>query len=305
MPRIHDKDPYKILGIHPTADASQIKQAYHRLARQYHPDLNKDLRAAERMKDINWAYDILGDPEERLRYDLQHDYQSRQEYPAGTSFQHTHPSEARSSHSYTPPPSAGRTSYSQASHPKPSYEYAQTAQKPQATGCSAASVIWLIIIVLMNISRSFRPAPQTNFYYPDQNAATQTAQLERLNSAIDTLHAAQELGTQAPSIYEIVFAPTPTVLPTLSNTVLRDEYGHEDLRLKIVPGSQEWEWINQYFPELTTPEGLSDEVTFVYWDQLRRLFIIETRQSGEYYISVSGGNLTVGRFSLESTTPTP
>lgn len=57
MPRVYDKDPYEILGLPFNATASQVKQAYHRLARQYHPDLNKDARASERMKDINWKPD--------------------------------------------------------------------------------------------------------------------------------------------------------------------------------------------------------------------------------------------------------
>lgn len=302
MPRVYDKDPYEILGIPPNATASQVKQAYHRLARQYHPDLNKDARASERMKDINWANGILSDPQERSMYDLWRNFKYQGGYAAGSSSQQTSSAGYRP---YSPPPSANRSSPPYNSTQNAPYESVRRAQNPQAAGCSAASVIWLIIIVLMNISRSFRSAPQTNFYYPDQNSATQTAQLERLNSAIDTLHAAQELGTQSPSIYEILFTPTPTIPPTLTNTVLRDEYGHEDLRPKIVPGSQEWEWINQYFPELTTPEGLSDEVTFVYWDQLRRAIVIETRQSGGYYISVFGGNLTVGRFNLTADTPTP
>jgi curved DNA-binding protein CbpA len=301
MPRVYDKDPYEILGIPPNATASQVKQAYHRLARQYHPDLNKDARASERMKDINWANGILSDPQERSMYDLWRNFKYQGGYAAGNNSQQT----GSAGYRHYPPPPAGRSSPPYNSAQNVPYEPVRRAQNPQATGCSAFTVLWLIIILLMNISRSFRSAPQTNFYYPDQNAATQTAQLERLNSAIDTLHAAQELSTQSPSIYEILFTPTPTAPPTSSNTVLRDEYGREDLRPKILPGSQEWEWINRYFPELTTPGGLSDEVTFVYWDQAQRAIVIETRQSGGYYISVFGGNLTGGRFNVTPDTPTP
>lgn len=233
-------------------------------------------------------------------YDLWRSFRYQQNRTAGSSSQQA----GSAGHRPYPPPSAGHSSPPYNSTKNVPYESVRRAQNPQATGCSAFTVLWLVIIILTNISRSFRSTPQTSFYYAGQNAATQTAQLERLNSAIDTLHAAQELGTQSPSIYEILFTPTPTVPPTLTNMVLRDEYGHEDLRPKIVPGSQEWEWINRYFPELTTPEGLSDEVTFVYWDQLRRAIVIETRQSGGYYISVFGGNLTMGRFNLEVITPT-
>jgi DnaJ-class molecular chaperone len=50
---MYDPYSYAILGISPTATTSQVKEAYHRLARQYHPDLNKDPLASERMKEIN------------------------------------------------------------------------------------------------------------------------------------------------------------------------------------------------------------------------------------------------------------
>jgi curved DNA-binding protein len=64
------KDYYKILGIEKTADLKQIKEAYRRLAFEYHPDRNKgDLHAVEKMKELNEAYAVLSDPEKRKRYD--------------------------------------------------------------------------------------------------------------------------------------------------------------------------------------------------------------------------------------------
>ncbi|MBI3456981.1 MAG: DnaJ domain-containing protein [Candidatus Rokubacteria bacterium] len=64
------KDYYKILGVDRTADVKAIKQAYRRLARKYHPDLNPANKAAgERFKEINEAYEVLSDPEKRQRYD--------------------------------------------------------------------------------------------------------------------------------------------------------------------------------------------------------------------------------------------
>ncbi len=63
------KDYYKILGVDRTADEKTIKQAYRRLARKYHPDVNKAKEAAERFKEINEAYEVLSDPEKRKRYD--------------------------------------------------------------------------------------------------------------------------------------------------------------------------------------------------------------------------------------------
>src|SRR5512132_4331427 len=64
------KDYYKILGVERNADADAIKKAYRKLARQYHPDVNKgDKRAEERFKEINEANDVLSDPEKRKLYD--------------------------------------------------------------------------------------------------------------------------------------------------------------------------------------------------------------------------------------------
>ena len=64
------KDYYKILGVEKSADAKAIKQAYRRLARKHHPDMNPGNKAAgERFKEINEAYEVLSDPEKRQRYD--------------------------------------------------------------------------------------------------------------------------------------------------------------------------------------------------------------------------------------------
>lgn len=63
------RDYYKILGVGRSASDSEIKRAYHQLARQYHPDLNKDPGAEERFKEINEAYEVLGDRRKRAEYD--------------------------------------------------------------------------------------------------------------------------------------------------------------------------------------------------------------------------------------------
>jgi curved DNA-binding protein len=64
------KDYYKILGVSRNADEKEIKKAYRRLARQYHPDVNPgDKQAEARFKEINEAYEVLSDPEKRRKYD--------------------------------------------------------------------------------------------------------------------------------------------------------------------------------------------------------------------------------------------
>lgn len=63
------RDYYEILGVSRSADADELKRAYRRLARKYHPDVNKEPEAEERFKEINRAYEVLSEPEMRSRYD--------------------------------------------------------------------------------------------------------------------------------------------------------------------------------------------------------------------------------------------
>ena len=63
-------NPYTLLGVPKTASQEEIKQAYRKLARKMHPDLNpNDPRAEDKFKEISSAYDILSDPEKRKRFD--------------------------------------------------------------------------------------------------------------------------------------------------------------------------------------------------------------------------------------------
>ena len=63
------KDYYETLGISRSASDSEIKSAYRKLARKYHPDVNKTKEAEEKFKEINEAYEVLGDKQKRQRYD--------------------------------------------------------------------------------------------------------------------------------------------------------------------------------------------------------------------------------------------
>lgn len=60
---------YETLGVSKNASADEIKKAYRRLARQYHPDINKEKGAEEKFKEINAAYEILSDEKKRAQYD--------------------------------------------------------------------------------------------------------------------------------------------------------------------------------------------------------------------------------------------
>lgn len=63
------KDYYKVLGVEPNTPTDEIKTAYRRLARRYHPDVSKEKNAEQQFKEINEAWEVLQDPEKRKHYD--------------------------------------------------------------------------------------------------------------------------------------------------------------------------------------------------------------------------------------------
>src|SRR5947209_16963471 len=62
-------DYYDVLGVSHTAGTEELQRAYRKLARQYHPDVNRDPGAEERFKEVSEAYSVLSDPDTRRRYD--------------------------------------------------------------------------------------------------------------------------------------------------------------------------------------------------------------------------------------------
>ena len=63
-------DYYKVLDISPNASADEIKKAYRQKAKQYHPDVSSEVNASEKMKQVNSAYDVLSDPQQKQAYDF-------------------------------------------------------------------------------------------------------------------------------------------------------------------------------------------------------------------------------------------
>ncbi len=77
------RDLYEILGVTRESSGDDIKKAYRRLAREYHPDVNPDPAAEERFKEVSAAYEILSDPAKRQQYDLYGHGRGSVDFPFG------------------------------------------------------------------------------------------------------------------------------------------------------------------------------------------------------------------------------
>ena len=66
---IEMRDPYTVLGVAKTADAAEIKKAFRKLAKKYHPDQSSDPKAKERFAEVSAAYEIIGDEKKRGAFD--------------------------------------------------------------------------------------------------------------------------------------------------------------------------------------------------------------------------------------------
>src|ERR1700723_4711809 len=75
------RDYYEILGLTRSADADEVKRAYRKLARKFHPDVSKERNAENKFKEVQEAYEVLRDPEKRAAYDqLGRDYRPGQQF---------------------------------------------------------------------------------------------------------------------------------------------------------------------------------------------------------------------------------
>ena len=80
------RDYYEVLGLDKSASAQDIKRAYRKLARQYHPDINQEPDAADKFKELGEAYEVLSDEQKRAQYD-RFGFEGASQFGGGGDFQ--------------------------------------------------------------------------------------------------------------------------------------------------------------------------------------------------------------------------
>ncbi len=164
------KDYYKILGVTRTSSKEEIKKSYRKLALQYHPDRNKDPSADIIIKDLNEAYDVLGDDVRRGNYHFRLDNKKSTNYRTTTN-----------THTYTrtrPKPPVQKTYYKKKPTVFPFKEWAHKAKFVSAfilLYCGLLSIDYLIAVEYENVKPDYMEmtlhrqlrrttAPQRDYY---------------------------------------------------------------------------------------------------------------------------------------------
>jgi len=155
---LHWKDYYKILQVQPLAEPEVIKAAYDRLARKYHPDTNKGSTTLDRMKELNEAFEVLGNPQKRTVYDVTYN-QSKTGYtrPINTS----NPSEPQPETSSKVTPDVtepGVDTGNQVSNSRSGTKRRKVKRLPVFAGILAIAIVIVLSIVLLH----FNKAPNSN-----------------------------------------------------------------------------------------------------------------------------------------------
>jgi curved DNA-binding protein CbpA len=148
-------DPYATLGVPRGASEPQVRQAYRRLAKRYHPDLHRTAERTERMQRVNQAWEILSNPVRRARYDA--DFAARGS--AGVGY--------RSASRRTAPMSYASTTWNGTWAPRPAgaRRYSAAGSRSYAahadtSGCAVAVLIALIcLFVLVALFAGVVPFP--------------------------------------------------------------------------------------------------------------------------------------------------
>jgi curved DNA-binding protein CbpA len=138
------EDYYEILQVSSSAEPEVIEAAYKKLAQKYHPDVNKSPTATEKMKKINIAHDVLGNPVQRKRYHAEWLQRKGRE----TSYTGTHaPPEPKPSSKPQPSPKQRRATYK----PPPTTKQPSKQRLKIATYVISGIVVLIIIpVILMN-----------------------------------------------------------------------------------------------------------------------------------------------------------